>query len=108
MIPVPLGGDLGKQSGQVVDPGEDRLPGAHRTAGPQQGPGLDLRLPLMAPVAAPPDLPVAAGGDLSRGEVPVAEGVPLPEQQRVRDRHGDQLLSSKKAVTTDWLFRGNR
>lgn len=85
---MPLGGQVGAEGGQVIFTGDHDLPGADGAAGPQQGTGLDLRLPLVASLASPPDLFVAARGDQIWGKTAVFGRMPLPQQQRVRDRYG--------------------
>ena len=57
---MPLSGQVGAEGGKIIFTGDCDLPGTVGAAGPQQGPGLDLRLPLVAPFTLPPDLFVAA------------------------------------------------
>ena len=78
---MPLGGQLRAQGCQVVFPFRQLTVGADRTAAAVY-PCLYLRLPLMALLAAPPHLPVAAGEHLARGERSVSGRVPLGGQLR--------------------------
>ena len=57
---MPLSGQVGAEGGKIIFTGDCDLPGTVGAAGLQQGPGLDLRLPLMALFTPPPDLFVAA------------------------------------------------
>ena len=57
---MPLSGQVGAKGGKVIFTGDCDLPGTVGAAGPQQGLGLDLRLPLVALFTLPPDLFVAA------------------------------------------------
>ena len=57
---MPLSGQVGAEGGKIIFTGDCDLPGTVGAAGPQQGPGLDLRLPLVALFTLPPDLFVAA------------------------------------------------
>jgi hypothetical protein len=63
---------------------------AVRTAPPQR-PVTDGGLPLMAKLAPPPDLFVAASGDILRPQIPVLGRVPLGGELRMCD--GQRILS---------------
>ena len=78
---VPLRSQIGKTAGQIVYPWDHKADLADRTAAAVY-PCLYLRLPLMALLAAPPHLPVAAGEYLARGERSVSGRVPLGGQLR--------------------------
>ena len=85
LLRVPLPGQLRVGGGQVILPRRQPAVGAHRAARALD-PGIDIGLPNMVPVAAPPNLPVAARQDLRRGQVPVFVGVPLGGQLGILGR----------------------
>lgn len=74
---VPLGGQGGKGRGEVIHPRQDQPPGAHGAPRPTAGPAGHAGLPLVPRLAAPPGLPVGAGGHLVRLKGPVFRRVPL-------------------------------
>ena len=79
---IPLRGQIGKAAGQIVCPGNHNAVGADRAAAAAYT-GADLRLPLMALAAPPPDLLFTSGQNLFRRQGQVFGGVPLIDQFRI-------------------------
>ena len=73
---VPLLSQIGKSAGQIVHSGHDDAVRTDRTAAAAYA-GPDLRLPLMAPTAPPPDFLFAPGQNLFRRQGKVFGGVPF-------------------------------
>lgn len=80
---VPLGRDLRDPGRQVVKPGQDLRSRAVGAAAALTGPACNPGQIVVAPLTAPPDLPVGAGGDLIRRQSPVFAGVPLGRDFRI-------------------------
>ena len=80
---MPLLGDIREHALQVVFSGDSDLARADRAARAVGGPGGHLRLPFMALLTDPPDLPVGPGGHIPRGQRAVFRWMPLLRQVRV-------------------------
>ena len=77
---MPLLGDIREQALQVVFSRDDDLARADRAARAVGGPGGHLRLPFMALLTDPPDLPVGPGGHIPRSQGAVFRWMPLFRQ----------------------------
>ena len=74
---VPLGRDLGRLGGQVVEAGKDPLSRAVGAADLVPRPPGHRRLVAVSQLTAPPDAAVAVGGQHVRAQHAVFHGVPL-------------------------------
>lgn len=74
---VPLTSQIGVEGGQIRLPRKGNFPGADRAAGSAAGSGMYRRLPVVAFVASPPDLLLAAVRNLIRGQGQIALHIPL-------------------------------
>lgn len=79
-LSIPLGGYLGIEGGQIVEPGQGLPAGAVGTAGLPGGPVLDGRLPDVALFADPSGLFPAADGDRPGGHGEITHQIPLGQQ----------------------------
>ena len=85
LLPIPLFGQVGVKGLQIGFSGQDRFPGAIGTAAAIHH-TVHRRFPAMALLAAPPDLPMAPGGQFLSPRLRIQPGIRMI-QQILMQRH---------------------